>query len=163
MQMRKLKPEEMKYASSYNHPRQHLPNVLPALWFWKCSAKSKGNKEVRGGQGRPGRGQRVHRAQGTCSQVNFGKPNYHVTLLDSQAFQVSAVKNLLCQHRGHRRCSCDPWLQKMPWRRKWPPAPVSLPGKSPGQRSLVGCSTSGVLVSRPGIESVPRCSGSAGS
>lgn len=25
MQMRKLKPEEMKYASSYNHPRQHLP------------------------------------------------------------------------------------------------------------------------------------------
>ena len=113
MQMRKLKLEEMKYASSYNHPRQHLPNVLPALWFWKCSAKSKGNKEVRGGQGRPGRGQRVHRAQGTCSQVNFGKPNYHVTLLDSQAFQVSAVKNLLANTGdtgdaaaipGSRRC-----------------------------------------------------------
>ena len=37
--------------------------------FQKCSAKSKGNKEVgevRGGQGRSGRGQKVHRAQGTC-------------------------------------------------------------------------------------------------
>ena len=27
-----------------------------------------------------------------------------------------------------------------PWRRKWQPTPVSLPGKSHGQRSLVGCS-----------------------
>ena len=28
----------------------------------------------------------------------------------------------------------------MPWRRRWQPTPVSLPGKSQGQRSLVGCS-----------------------
>ena len=27
-----------------------------------------------------------------------------------------------------------------PWRRKWQPTPVRLPGKSHGQRSLVGCS-----------------------
>ena len=27
-----------------------------------------------------------------------------------------------------------------PWRRKWHPTPVSLPGKSYGQRSLVGYS-----------------------
>ena len=26
------------------------------------------------------------------------------------------------------------------WRRKWQPTPVLLPGKSHGQRSLVGCS-----------------------
>ena len=26
------------------------------------------------------------------------------------------------------------------WKRKWQPTPVSLPGKSHGQRSLVGCS-----------------------
>ena len=25
------------------------------------------------------------------------------------------------------------------WRRKWQPTPVFLPGKSQGQRSLVGC------------------------
>ena len=27
---------------------------------------------------------------------------------------------------------------KMPWRSKWQPTPVFLPGESPGQRSLVG-------------------------
>ena len=30
--------------------------------------------------------------------------------------------------------------QKDPWRRKWQPTPVFLPGKSYGQRSLVGYS-----------------------
>ena len=34
----------------------------------------------------------------------------------------------------------DPWVGKIPWRRKWQPTPVSLPGKSHGHWSLVGCS-----------------------
>ena len=34
----------------------------------------------------------------------------------------------------------DPWVGKIPWRRKWQPTPVTLPGKSHGQRRLVGCS-----------------------
>ena len=29
------------------------------------------------------------------------------------------------------------WAGKIPWRRKWQPTPVFLPGKSHGQRSLV--------------------------
>ena len=31
-----------------------------------------------------------------------------------------------------------PGLGKIPWRRKWQPTPVFLPGKSHGQRSLAG-------------------------
>ena len=31
------------------------------------------------------------------------------------------------------------WVGKIPWRRKWQPTPVFLPGESQGQRSLVGC------------------------
>ena len=31
-----------------------------------------------------------------------------------------------------------PGVGKIPWRRKWKPTPVFLPGKSHGQRSLVG-------------------------
>ena len=31
----------------------------------------------------------------------------------------------------------DPWVRKIPWRRKWKPTPVSLLGKSHGWRSLV--------------------------
>ena len=34
----------------------------------------------------------------------------------------------------------NPWVAKIPWRRKWHPTPVLLPGKSHGQRSLVGYS-----------------------
>ena len=35
-----------------------------------------------------------------------------------------------------RRCRFDPWVGKIPWRRKWLPTPVFLPGKFHGQRSL---------------------------
>ena len=28
-----------------------------------------------------------------------------------------------------RRCQFDPWVGKVPWRRKWQPTPVFLPGK----------------------------------
>ena len=31
-----------------------------------------------------------------------------------------------------------PWVGKIPWRRKWQPTPVFLPGESHGRRSLVG-------------------------
>ena len=32
----------------------------------------------------------------------------------------------------------NPWVGKIPWRRKWQPTPGFLPGKSHGLRSLVG-------------------------
>ena len=34
----------------------------------------------------------------------------------------------------------NPWVCKIPWRRKWQPTPVFLPEKSHGQRSLEGYS-----------------------
>ena len=34
----------------------------------------------------------------------------------------------------------DPWVGKIPWRRRWHPTPVLLPGKSHGRKSLVGYS-----------------------
>ena len=34
-------------------------------------------------------------------------------------------------------CRFDPWVGKMPWRRKWQSTPVFLPGKFHGQGSLV--------------------------
>ena len=35
------------------------------------------------------------------------------------------------------------WVGKIPWRKKWQPTPVFLPGKSHGERSLVGYSAWG--------------------
>ena len=41
------------------------------------------------------------------------------------------------------RPTFNPWVRKIPWRRKWQPAPVLLPGKLHGQRSLLGYSSWG--------------------
>ena len=43
-----------------------------------------------------------------------------------------------------RRPGFDPWVRKIPWRRKWQPSPVFLSGKSHGQRILVGYSPWGL-------------------
>ena len=42
----------------------------------------------------------------------------------------------------------DPWVRKIPWRRKWQPTPVFLPGESHGWRSLVGYTVPRVAKSR---------------
>ena len=50
-------------------------------------------------------------------------------------------------HGKESTCQCrsrgfDPWVGKIPWRRKWQPTPVFLPRKS--QRSLAGYTVHGV-------------------
>ena len=40
----------------------------------------------------------------------------------------------------YRRSVFNPWVGKIPWRRKWQLTPIFLPGKSCGQRSLAGYS-----------------------
>ena len=47
-------------------------------------------------------------------------------------------KESACQCSRYKRRGFDPWVGKIPWRRKWQPTPVFLPGKSHGQRSLAG-------------------------
>ena len=49
-------------------------------------------------------------------------------------------KQPACQNRRRKRPGFDPWVGKIPRRRKWQPTPVLLPGESQGQRSLVGYS-----------------------
>ena len=57
--------------------------------------------------------------------------------LSTQLMRVSLVawmvKNLQCRKSGF-----SPWVEKIPWRRKWQPDPVFLPGKFHGQKGLVG-------------------------
>ena len=38
-------------------------------------------------------------------------------------------KEPICQRRRRKRHGFDPWVGKIPWRRKWYPTPVFLPGK----------------------------------
>ena len=48
------------------------------------------------------------------------------------------------QCRRCKRHELDPWVRKIPWRRKWQPTPVFFPGKPHRQRSLVGYSPRGL-------------------
>ena len=55
-------------------------------------------------------------------------------------FSGGSVVESACQRRRHRRWGFNHWVGKIPYRQKWQPTPVFLPGKSHGQRNPVGCS-----------------------
>ena len=58
---------------------------------------------------------------------------------EEQSIQIGGLpwwlsgKESACQCRKLR---FDSWFRKIPWRRKWQPTPVFLPGKSHGQKGL---------------------------
>ena len=47
-------------------------------------------------------------------------------------------KESTCQCWNCKSCEFDPWVEKIPWNRKWEPTPMFLPEESHGQRSLAG-------------------------
>ena len=49
-------------------------------------------------------------------------------------------KESACQCRRCKRLGFNPWVEEIPWRRKWRPTPVFLSGDFHGQRSLAGYS-----------------------
>ena len=53
------------------------------------------------------------------------------------ASQVVQLIRTSCQCN---RCRFDPWVGKIPWRKKWQPTPEFLSGESHGLRSLAGYS-----------------------
>ena len=53
---------------------------------------------------------------------------------------AQAVRDPL-QCKKHKRHGFNPWVRKIPWRRKWQPTPVFLPGKSRVQRGLADYSS----------------------
>ena len=63
-----------------------------------------------------------------------GPISFRMNWLNLLAVQET-LKTLLQHH--------DPWVRKIPWRRRWQPTPVFLPGESHGRRSLVGYSPRG--------------------
>ena len=62
-----------------------------------------------------------------------------VVVMSGASWVAQTVKNM----SAVRGPSFDPWFEKI-WRREWQPTPVFLPGKSHGQRSLVGHSPWGL-------------------
>ena len=53
---------------------------------------------------------------------------------------VIKKKKSAYQFRRSKRLRFDPWTGKIPWKKKWQPTSVFVPGKYHRQRSLVGYS-----------------------
>ena len=65
-------------------------------------------------------------------------------LCDPMDYRPGAgLKEPACQCRRCKRHGFNPWVRKIPWRRKWQHTPAFLPGESYGQRSLAGYSPEG--------------------
>ena len=57
-----------------------------------------------------------------------------------------SCKNLPANVFQCRRCRFDPYIEKIPCRRKWQPTLEFLPGKCHGKRSLLGYSPWGLRI-----------------
>ena len=81
-----------------------------------------------------------------------GKPKPHTTQNKNQACYRHVLgfpggtsgKESVCFCRRLKRRRFNPWVGTIPWRRKWQPVSIFLPGESQGQRSLAGYSSSGL-------------------
>ena len=91
------------------------------IWFWPMMITSQRGKELR-----------------------FPRSILEINLRTLGFPGGTSGKEPACQWRRQKRLGFYPWVGKMPWRRKWQPTPVFLPGKSHGQKTLVGYSPWGL-------------------
>ena len=67
----------------------------------------------------------------------------YVTVELSDVHGASQVARWLRPHPPCRRCSFDPWIGKIPWRKAGQPTPVFLPGESPWTEETGGLQSMG--------------------
>ena len=60
-----------------------------------------------------------------------GPQNNHPPLFNRGLPKWLSGKESTCECRSCRRRRFDPWVRKIPWRKKWEPTPVFLPRKIP--------------------------------
>ena len=73
--------------------------------------------------------------EGSIKSLELADANYYTGFPGgSEVEDLPAIQEMLVQS----------WVRKIPLRRKWQYTPVLLPGKSHGQKSLVGCVVHGV-------------------
>ena len=74
---------------------------------------------------------------GTCFKIDSHlSPNQQLFFFFFFNLMAQWWKSCM-QYKRRGRCEFNPWIWKVPWRRKWQPTPVFLSGISHGQKSLV--------------------------
>ena len=74
-------------------------------------------------------------------EIVFDKDTFYIS--STLAKGASLVAQRLKHLPAMQNLEFNPWVGKIPWRRKWQPTSVFLPGESHGERSLVGHSPRG--------------------
>ena len=116
MQWRRLR------NSNQNQERNHFMNKQTRMRVWEA---------VRNTSERPW----LNELSKSMNLLPFSFIHSFTYFLKTTHSQCLSGKELACQCR---RPGFNPWVGKIPWRRKWQPTPVFLPGESHGHGSLVG-------------------------
>ena len=87
----------------------------------------------------------IFNTESKCTKLSIKNEIIIKTFYDMNDFPSGVSgKEPACQCRKHKRERFHSRARKIPWSRKWQPTPVTLPGESHGQRSLVGYSPWGL-------------------
>ena len=62
----------------------------------------------------------------SLSSLTFQTLTFWQVRLPNRCPRWRSGKESACQCRTHKRCRFDPWVGKIPWRRKWQPTPACL-------------------------------------
>ena len=73
------------------------------------------------------------------NESTFKSTCIYIWIKKSGASQEALVEKNPPTNAGDAGDATPRGVRKIPWRRKWQPTPVFLPGKSHGKRSLAGC------------------------
>ena len=123
----------------------HTHKLIPNLYPWNSPGH---NTEV----GSLSLLQGIFTTQGS----NTGLPHCRQILYQLSHKGSPSGKGTTCQCRRLKRCGLDPWVGKIPWRRKWQLTLVFLSGKSRGRRSLVA-TVCGVAESNTTEHTLTQC------
>ena len=108
---------------------QDLDLSPPCSSDGKEPARNAGDPASIPGSGRfPGEG-KGNPLQCSCLENAMDSP---WSCKESDTTEQLSLIHPACQCRRHKKHVFDPWVRKIPWRRKWQTTPVFLPGESHG-------------------------------
>ena len=117
------------------HCRQILYTVLTGTLGWWCPLKKCNPKNWA-----PYSWETSWRVEQAFRHLNMNGAHGQLHLFCSCfTLLTQMVDNLPAMQGMWEMAGLIPGVGKIPWRRKWQPFPVFLPGESHGQRNLAGC------------------------
>ena len=103
-------------------------------YFGEVEGVAGRGKKAVGGRGG---GSSLHSLTTVQTCLCFSKFFSSCSFPTQRMYLCSSGNETACQCRRCKKPVFDPWVGKIPWRRKWQATPLFLPGKSHGQRRLV--------------------------